>query len=287
MVFACPDAKLEDMITAGRQSQSRIQEATAADLRLEPQWCDLQATWRQRRRFQDAARALIRIPASGADPMGHLFTEAYWRQLVPPDDQEEVVLTALSQATGVYFFPSREWVSAFCRFIHLLGIRRVLEAGAGRGYLAAALAPLLARQGIAFKAVDTAQGEFESGLPRHPVVEQADALTALQGFCPDLVLYAWPPPGQSIGPLCRSASVRLCPGPRRAGWRLYRRSHRLATFRISLCRLFIALRLGPLRTPISGGNHLFRRRPSSFPGNTGLEGRGGVTPPLEKQTLTF
>ena len=195
------------MITAGRQSQSRIKEATAADLRLEPQWCASQATWRQRRHFQDAARALIRIPASGADPMGHLFTEAYWQQLVPPDDQEEVVLTALSQATGVYFFPSREWVSAFCRFIHLLGIRRVLEAGAGRGYLAAALAPLLARQKIAFKAVDTAQGEFESGLPRHPVVEQADALTALQGFCPDLVLYAWPPPGQSIGPLCRSASV--------------------------------------------------------------------------------
>jgi hypothetical protein len=196
------------MISVGRQPQSRIQEAPAADLRLDPQWCEAHATWQQRRRFLAAAQALIRIPAPGAEPLGHLLTEACWRGLVPPDNQEVVVLTALSQASGVYFFPSREWVSAFCRFIHLLGIRRVLEAGAGRGYLAAALAPLLARQGVAFKAVDNAQGEFESGLPRHPVVEQADALTALQDFSPDLVLYAWPPPGQSIGPLCRSAGVR-------------------------------------------------------------------------------
>ena len=178
------DAKLEAMIAVGRQSQSRIQEAPAVELRLDPQWCDATATSRQRRRFQDAARALIRTPAPDADPMGHLLTEDHWRQLVPADDQEEVVLTALSQATGVYFFPSREWVAAFCRFIHLLGIRRVLEAGAGRGYLAAALAPLLARQGIAFKAVDNAQGEFESGLPRHPVVEQTDALDRTPGFFP-------------------------------------------------------------------------------------------------------
>jgi hypothetical protein len=196
------------MNDVGRHSQSGVQEAPAADLRLDPKWCDATATSRQRRRFQDAARALIRIPAPGAEPLGHLLTEACCHRLVPPDDQEEVVLTALSQATGIYFFPTREWVAAFCRFIHLLGIRRVLEAGAGRGYLAAALAPLLARQGVAFKAVDNAQGEFESGLPRHPVVELTDSLTALQEFSPDLVLYAWPPPGQSIGPLCRSSSVR-------------------------------------------------------------------------------
>ncbi len=117
------------------------------------------------------------------------------------------MLTALSQATGVYFFPSREWVLALCRYLHLLGIKRVLEAGAGRGYLAAALESLLPRQGMAFKAVDKAQGEFESGLFRHPVVESADALMAVQVFRPDLVLYAWPPPGQSIGPLCRSPGV--------------------------------------------------------------------------------
>ncbi len=159
----------------------------------------------------------------------------------------------------------------FAVLFTFLGIRRVLEAGAGRGYLAAALAPLLARQGVAFKAVDNAQGEFESGLSRHPVVEQADALTALQSFCPDLVLYAWPPPGQSIGPLCRSAGVRYvlvlgepnggCTGDP-ADWQRF--EFRSAGF---LSRL----RLGPLRAPTSGGDRLFRLGPSSFPGNTGLE----------------
>jgi hypothetical protein len=61
---------------------------------------------------------------------------------------------------------------------------------------------------VAFKAVDNAQGEFESGLPRHPVVENLNALLAVQSFHPDLILYAWPPPGQSIGSLCRSLGVR-------------------------------------------------------------------------------
>ena len=61
--------------------------------------------------------------------------------------------------------------------------------------------------GYGFKAVDTGQGEFESGLPRHPVVESTDALTAVQVFRPDLVVYAWPPPGQSIGPLGLSPGV--------------------------------------------------------------------------------
>jgi hypothetical protein len=208
LVFAAPDAKLEPMIKGRQQRPARDQGETAADLFLNPQWCSGRATWRQRHLFEETARRVIRLPAPDADPMEHLWSEAAWNRFVPPNDQEETVLTALSQATGVYFFPSREWVLAFCRFIRLLGIRRVLEAGAGRGYLAAALAPLLAGHRIGFKAVDTGQGEFESGLPRHPVVESMDALTAVQTFHPDLVVYAWPPPGQSIGPL--SASPGVC-----------------------------------------------------------------------------
>lgn len=208
MVFAAPDAKLEFMIKGRQQRPARDQGETTTDLFLNPQWCSGSATWRQRHLFEETARRVIRLPASGADPLEHLWSEAAWNRFVPLDDQEEAVLAALSQATGIYFFPYREWVLAFCRFIRLLGIRRVLEAGAGRGYLAAALAPLLARHGIGFKAVDTGQGEFESGLPRHPVVESMDALNAVQTFHPDLVVYAWPPPGQSIGPLCRSPGVR-------------------------------------------------------------------------------
>jgi hypothetical protein len=196
------------MTSGRRQSRARHNQHIGAEFSLNPQWCTTQATWRQRRRFQDLARTLIELPAPGDPPLDHLLSETVWNRLVPKDDHEEAVLTALSHATGVYFFPSLEWVRAFCRFLHLLRVRRVLEAGAGRGYLASALAPLLARQGIAFKAVDDAQGEFESGLPRHPVVEPTDALTAAQAFHPELVVYAWPPPGQSLAPLCRTPGVR-------------------------------------------------------------------------------
>jgi hypothetical protein len=196
------------MTIGSRLSRATDQEKKPAELSLDPQWCSVQATWRQRQRFHQVARTIIHIPAPGDEPLAHLMPEAAWSRFVPPGDREEAVLTALSQATGVYFFPSREWVLAFCRFIHLLGIRRVLEAGAGRGYLASVLAPLLTRRGLAFKAVDNAQGEFESGLPRHPVVESSDALNALTVFRPDLVVYAWPPPGQSLGPLCLSPGVR-------------------------------------------------------------------------------
>jgi hypothetical protein len=206
LVFAAPDATLDVMYT-GSQSQPHSESGDSPhDLTLNPGWCSSQATWRQRRRFQEAAHKIIYLPHD--DRMDYVWSEADWLRLVPADAQEEAVLVALSQATGVYFFPSREWLAAFGRFSRRLRLRRVLEAGAGRGYLAAALAPLMARQDTAFKAVDNAQGEFETGLVRHPVVASADALPTVHLFRPDLIVYAWPPPGQSIGPLCRSPGVR-------------------------------------------------------------------------------
>ena len=111
---------------------------------------------------------------------------------------------ALSQATGVYFFPSREWVQTLMRYLKLLGVTRLLEAGAGRGYLTAALAPGCAAAGIRFRAVDQGDGEFVSGLPVYAGVERADALTAARELRPEVVLYAWPPPGQSVAPLCQT-----------------------------------------------------------------------------------
>ena len=70
---------------------------------------------------------------------------------------------ALSQATGVYFFPSREWVQTLMRYLKLLGVTRLLEAGAGRGYLTAALAPACAALGIRFRAVDTRRRRVRLG----------------------------------------------------------------------------------------------------------------------------
>ncbi len=135
-------------------------------------------SFREHRAFERLARDLVRLPGPGEGPLDHLLPEARWRELTDGVPDEAAWLMALSQATGVYFFPSREWVQALMRYLKLLGVTRLLEAGAGRGYLTAALAPLCAAAGIRFRAVDQGDGEFVSGLPVYPGVETGDALTA-------------------------------------------------------------------------------------------------------------
>jgi hypothetical protein len=159
--------------------------------------------FRERRAFERFARDLVRLPKPGADFLSHLLPETRWRELARGVPDEAAWLMALSRATGVYFFPSREWVQALGRYLRRLGITRLLEAGAGRGYLTAALAPWCAATGIRFRAVDRGDGEFVSGLPVYPGVEKADARRAAREFKPQVILYAWPPPGQSVGPLCQ------------------------------------------------------------------------------------
>jgi hypothetical protein len=159
--------------------------------------------FREHRRFLEWARSLVRLPEPGEGPLDHLLSEACWQDLLREAPDPAAWLMALSQATGVYFFPSREWPSRFLRFLKLLKIGRVLEAGAGRGYLAAALHPLCRRAGLAFRAVDRGEGEFHSGLPVHPGVERGELFQAVREFRPEAVLYAWPPPGQSVAGICQ------------------------------------------------------------------------------------
>jgi hypothetical protein len=161
-------------------------------------------SFREHRNFEHWARELVRLPGPGEDPLAHLLPEARWRELAAMVPDEAAWLMALSQATGVYFFPSREWVRTLMRYLRLLKVTRLLEAGAGRGYLTAALAPACAAAGIRFRAVDTGAGEFVSNLPVYAGVERADALTAARESQPHIVLYAWPPPGQSVAPLCQT-----------------------------------------------------------------------------------
>ena len=161
-------------------------------------------SFREHRNFERFARDLVRLPRPGEGPLDHLLSEARWRELIRSVPDEAAWLMALSRATGVYFFPSREWVRTLLRYLKLLGATRLLEAGAGRGYLTAALAPGCAALGIRFRAVDTGDGEFVSGLPVYAGVERADALMAAREFKPEVVLYAWPPPGQSVAPLCQT-----------------------------------------------------------------------------------
>jgi hypothetical protein len=157
----------------------------------------------EHRAFERFARDLVRLPDPGEGPLDYLLPEARWRELTHGIPDEAAWLMALSQATGVYFFPSREWVQALMRYLKLLGVTRLLEAGAGRGYLTAALAPMCAAAGIRFRAVDRGEGEFVSGLSIYPGVETGDALAAARELRPEVVLYAWPPPGQSVAPLCQ------------------------------------------------------------------------------------
>jgi hypothetical protein len=161
-------------------------------------------SFREHRDFERLARELVRLPDPGEGPLEHLLPEARWRELTRAVPDEVAWLMALSQATGVYFFPSREWVKTLMRYLRLLRVTRLLEAGAGRGYLTAALAPECAAAGIRFRAVDTGAGEFVSNLPVYAGVETADALTAARELRPQVVLYAWPPPGQSVAPLCQT-----------------------------------------------------------------------------------
>lgn len=160
-------------------------------------------SFREQQAFERFARDLVRLPLPGEAPLDYLLPEARWRELAALVPDEAAWLMALSQATGVYFFPSREWVLTFGRYLKLLGVTRLLEAGAGRGYLTAALAPLCASAGIAFRAVDKGDGEFVSGLPVYSKVEAGDAHTLVQEFRPEVVVYAWPPPGQSIAGICQ------------------------------------------------------------------------------------
>jgi hypothetical protein len=90
------------------------------------------------------------------------------------------------------------------RYLKLLEIHRVLEAGAGRGYFTAALAPLTAAAGMEFLAVDRGEGEFVSDLPVFPEVRRGDVFEAVHDFRPEIVIYAWPPPGQSLAAICQA-----------------------------------------------------------------------------------
>ncbi len=125
------------------------------------------ASFAKRRRFAEAARAWIRLPQAGEGPLDYLLPEARWQELLRRAPDPEGWLMALSAATGVYFFPSREWPPLLVRYLRRLGVTRLMEAGAGRGYLTAALAPLARAAGMVFQAIDKGEGEFQSSLPVH------------------------------------------------------------------------------------------------------------------------
>jgi hypothetical protein len=164
--------------------------------------------FQEQRRFQEFARTLIRLPRPSEGPLDYLLPEVKWQEICRRLEDPESWFIGLSQATGVYFFPTREWVSRLVRYLQRLRIERLLEAGAGRGYLSAALAPLAAAAGLEFMAIDRGDGEFRAGLQVSPLVQPGDVFQVIPEFAPQVVVYAWPPPGQSIAPLLEAPSLR-------------------------------------------------------------------------------
>ena len=72
--------------------------------------------FREHQRFLEQARSLVRLPEAGAGPLDYLLPEARWQGLLRRSSDQAGWLMALSQATGVYFFPPGNGHPASCGF---------------------------------------------------------------------------------------------------------------------------------------------------------------------------
>lgn len=119
----------------------------------------------------------------------------------------------------LYFLPTRPFVSALARELRMLGVKRVLEVGAGDGFLSRCLR--LAAPDLHVIATDSGawqrpegrmsaaerrefSGRDVPGLVLGPDVERVAALPAIEKHSPDLVLAAWLPPGPLLDRLIRA-----------------------------------------------------------------------------------
>jgi len=93
-------------------------------------------------------------------------------------------------ATGLqlYFLPTEEFLRALIRLFRHLGVSRVLEVGAGEGFLAGALAA----RGFPVVATDL---EAVPGAPYGAPVHRAGHLEAVATRQPELAFWCWPPFG--------------------------------------------------------------------------------------------
>lgn len=95
---------------------------------------------------------------------------------------------ALAVKTQLYFLPTAEFLRALIGLFRHLGVKRVLEVGAGEGFMAAALA----EQGFQVMATDL---EAVAAAPYGVQVQRAGHLEAVARFQPELAFWCWPPLG--------------------------------------------------------------------------------------------
>jgi hypothetical protein len=134
-----------------------------------------------------------------------------------PDDLEWIF--ELSPLGPVYFLPTRGFVQALRATIEKLGVSRVLEVGAGDGFLSQSLrrvAPhleLIATDSGAWIQPEARMNEAERkryrdtvvpGLALGREVQPLSARAAIGRFSPELVLACWLPPGNLLDTLIRS-----------------------------------------------------------------------------------
>jgi hypothetical protein len=124
----------------------------------------------------------------------------------------------LSPTGPLYLLPTREWIAALGATCARLG-RRVLEVGAGDGFVASCLReaqPRLEviatdsgawerpRARMTVSEARSAVGRAALGLKLGPDVLRMDAVAAVRRYRPDVVLAIWLPPGTLLSRLVRA-----------------------------------------------------------------------------------
>lgn len=142
-----------------------------------------------------------------------------WNALSGCDPRDVFWVCEMNSGGPIYFLPTREWIGALVLKLQAMKMRRVLEVGAGDGFLSACLA----RRRLPFKLFTTDNAAWQKpqarmtrqerqalrhiavpGLTLGPNVEPLDAVQAVQKYKPDLVLVSWPPPGLLVEKLIKS-----------------------------------------------------------------------------------
>jgi hypothetical protein len=93
---------------------------------------------------------------------------------------------ALAARTQLYFLPTAEFLRALISLFRHLGVKRVLEVGAGEGFMAGALA----ERGFQVMATDL---EARSAAPYGLPVHRTSHLQAVAAWRPELAFWCWPP----------------------------------------------------------------------------------------------
>ncbi len=95
---------------------------------------------------------------------------------------------ALAERKQLYFLPTAEFLRTLVRLFRHLGVKRVLEVGAGEGFMAGALAA----RGFPVVATDL---EATPATPYGVPVYRASHLEAVAAWQPEMAYWCWPPLG--------------------------------------------------------------------------------------------